>query len=62
MRDKVTCNSEKKDSLLKMQFSPDPNKQAHEVKFSRKLKVYSYPHLIFNNNDVEEHPHQKIQN
>ena len=35
-----------------MYFNPDPNKQANEVIFSRKLKVHSHPPLTFNNNDV----------
>ena len=42
----------------KMQFNPDPNKQANQVIFSRKSKVYSYPPLTFNNN-VKKYPHQK---
>ena len=43
----------------KMQFNPDPNKQANEVIFSRKSEVHSYPPLTFNNNDVKKCPHQK---
>ena len=43
----------------KMQFNPDPNKQANEVTFSRKSEVHSYPPLTFNNNDVKKCPHQK---
>ena len=34
----------------KMSFNPDPNKQAQEVIFSRKLKKFCYPSLRFNNN------------
>ena len=37
----------------KMQFNPDPNKQANEVIFSRKLTIdLSYPPVKFNNNDI----------
>ena len=42
----------------KMQFNPDPNKQANQVIFSRKSKVYSDPPLTLNNN-VKKYPHQK---
>ena len=41
----------------KMQFNPDPNKQANQVIFSRKSKVYSDPPLTLNN--VKKYPHQK---
>ena len=34
----------------KMSFNPDPNKQAQEVVFSRKLKKFCRPSLRFNNN------------
>ena len=34
----------------KMSFNPDPNKQAQEVIFSRKLKKFCHPSLRFNNN------------
>ena len=34
----------------KMTFKPNPNKQAQEVTFSRKIKKTSYPPLNFNNN------------
>ena len=43
----------------KMRCNPDPNKWANEVIFSRKSKIYSFPHLTFNNNDVKKCPHQK---
>ena len=33
-----------------MSFNPDPNKQAQEVIFSRKLKKVCHPPLRFNNN------------
>ena len=36
----------------KIQFKPDPNKQDNEVIFSRKSKVYSYPLLTINNNEL----------
>ena len=37
----------------KMQFNPDPNKQANEVIFSRRSKIdLSYPSVKFNNNDI----------
>ena len=35
----------------KMSFNPDPNKQAQEVIFSRKLKKFCHPSLHFNNNN-----------
>ena len=46
---------------LKMQFNPDPNKQAKEVIFSRKPSSnnLSYPLIKFNNNDISIRPHQK---
>ena len=43
----------------KKKFNTDPNKQANEVIFSRKSKVYSYPRLTFNNNDIKKCPYQK---
>ena len=42
-----------------MQFNPDPNKQANEVIFSQKTKVYFYPPLTFKKNDVKKCLHQK---
>ena len=45
---------------LKMQFNPDPNKQANEVIFSRKKKSnnFSHPPIKFNNNDISKCPYQ----
>ena len=44
----------------KMQFNPDPNKQANEVIFSRKAtNNLSYPPVRFNNNDIVKCPDQK---
>ena len=44
----------------KMQFNPDPKKQANEVIFSRKasLNNLSHPPISFNNNDISKCPHQ----
>ena len=36
----------------KMLFSPDPNKPAHEVLFSRKEKTQIHPTISFNNIQV----------
>ena len=38
----------------KMTFNPDPNKQAQEVIFSRKIRKTSHPPLTFNNNSVKQ--------
>ena len=43
----------------KMQFNPDPNKQANEVIFSKKLNGISYPPVKFNNNDIAKCSDQK---
>ena len=43
----------------KMSFDPDPNKQAQEVIFSRKIQKSSQLSLIFNNNIVTQSPTQK---
>ena len=43
----------------KMSFNSDPNKQAQEVLFSRKIKKSSQPSLIFNNNIVTQSLTQK---
>ena len=43
----------------KMQFNPDPKKQANEVIFSRKSNKCTYPPVIFNNNITATCPHQK---
>ena len=42
-----------------MSFSPDPNKQAQEVIFSRKTTKDYHPPLAFNNNNVPETDSQK---
>ena len=42
-----------------MQFSHDSNKRANEVILFRKSKVYYYPPLTFNTNQVKKCPHQK---
>ena len=42
-----------------MTFNPDPNKQAQEVIFSRKIKKTSQPPLNFNNNSVKQKQFQK---
>ena len=46
-------------SQWKMTFNPDPNKQAQEVIFSRKIKKTSQPPLNFNNNSVKQVQFQK---
>ena len=43
----------------KMSFNPDPNKQAQEIIFSRKLKKVYHPPLRFNNNNVSQVSSQK---
>ena len=43
----------------KMSFNPDPNKQAQEVIFSRKLKKFCIPSLRFKNNNVSQASSQK---
>ena len=43
----------------KMSFNPDPNKQAQEEIFSRKLKNFCHPSLRFNNNNVSQASSQK---
>ena len=44
-----------------MQFNLDPNKQANEIIFSRKLvsKNLSHPPVKFNNNNITRCSHQK---
>ena len=42
-----------------MSSNPDPNKQAEEVIFSRKLKKVYHPPLHFNNNNVSQASSQK---
>ena len=42
----------------KIQFNPDPNKQANEVNKSDSAKV-SHPSIKFNNNSISKCPSQK---
>ena len=42
----------------KITFNPDPNKQAQEIIFSRKIRKTSHPPLTFNNDSVKQ-VHQK---
>ena len=63
----TSANDLNKDSKLinnwafqwKMNFNPDPNKQAHEVIFSRKAKEINHPPLVFNNTSVSQSSSQK---
>ena len=46
-----------------MRFNPDPNKQAQEVIFSRKMKKIDYPLLYFNQNLLRSsttHKHLRV--
>ena len=43
----------------KMNFNPDPTKQAQEVIFSRKTKKLPHPPLVFNNVNVTQSIYQK---
>ena len=43
----------------KMNFNPDPSKQAHKVLFSRKTSSKPYPSLNFNDNSVHQVQLQK---
>ena len=43
----------------KLNFNPDPTKQAQEVIFSRKTKKLPYPPLVFNNTNVTQAIYQK---
>ena len=43
----------------KMEFNPDPTKQANEVLFSCKKSTLNHPHLIFNGIVVERVKEQK---
>ena len=43
----------------KMQFNPDPNRQANEVILSRKTKNSSHPPVAFNNNVVTKYSNHK---
>ena len=38
----------------KMNFNPDPSKQAQEVIFTRKVKKVLHPPILFNNNPVQQ--------
>ena len=42
----------------KVQFNPDPKKQANEVIFSRKSNRCTYPPMTFNNNIIATCRHQ----
>ena len=45
---------------MRMSFNPDPQKQAVELRFSRKRFAVDYPALLLNNipvTQVEEHKH-----
>ena len=42
-----------------MQFSPDLNKQANDVIFSRKSSNFSHPPVTLNNSDIKKYPNQK---
>ena len=43
----------------KMNFNPDPSKQAQEVIFSRKLPKTNHNKFYFNHNSVKQVPFQK---
>ena len=43
----------------KINFNPDPTKQAQEVIFSRKTKKLPHPPLVFNNTNVTQSIYQK---
>ena len=43
----------------KMQFNPDPKKQANEVIFSRISNKVTYPPVIFNNNSIAKYLYHK---
>ena len=43
----------------KLEFNPDPLKQATEVLFSCKNNVQNHPHIIFNGTVVTKVKHQK---
>ena len=49
-------------SQWKMNFNPDPNNQAQEVIFSRKIKKTEHPSLNFNNSSVKQVQFQKHLN
>ena len=43
----------------KINFNPDPSKQALKVIFSRKLQKTNYNPIYFNHNSVQQAPSQK---
>ena len=43
----------------KMNFSPDPSKQAQEVIFSRKLQKTNHNPACFNHKSIQQSPSQK---
>ena len=43
----------------KIQFNPDPSKQANEVIFSRKTNNGSHPPVVFSNSGFKKYPHHK---
>ena len=43
----------------KMNFYPDPSKQAQEVIFSRKLQKTNHNQVYFNHNSIKQVPSQK---
>ena len=47
------------DFQWKMNFNPDPNKQAQEVTFSRKINKINHPQLLFNQNLIKCSSSQK---
>ena len=60
----LNCNLEKVSNWAyqwKMQFNPDPNKQANEVVFSRKSNSNSFPYppVKFNENNITKCSYQK---
>ena len=60
----LNCDLEKVSNWAyqwKMQFNPDPNKQANEVIFSRKSNSNSFPYppVKFNENNITKCSHQK---
>ena len=61
---KLNCDLEKVSNLAyqwKMQFNPDPNKQANEVIFSRKSNSNSFPYppVKFSENNITRCSYQK---
>ena len=60
----LNCDLEKVSNWAnqwKMQFNPDPNKQANEVIFSRKSNSNSFPYppIKFNEDIISKCPDQK---